>query len=150
LLIDVAPQLKMVAACHNFSVECKSANCGRVVRERVTAREARARVIAGSTRWGNGFERELRRGNGTRPEGSRLGSDCSSLARTGCQRPWSTGGLHGFCDSAVEDLIQFCVRPTRRRSRQAAECRVRRPSRLVQREMGGVTPLAGHSCRTIL
>jgi hypothetical protein len=31
---------------------------------------------------------------------------------------------------------------TRRRSRQAAECRARRPSRLVQRETDGVTPLA--------
>jgi len=33
-------------------------------------------------------------------------------------------------------------RLTRRRSRQAAECRARRPSRLVQRETDGVTPLA--------
>jgi len=31
---------------------------------------------------------------------------------------------------------------TRRRSRQAAECRARRPSRLVRRETDGVTPLA--------
>ncbi len=31
---------------------------------------------------------------------------------------------------------------TRRRSRQAAECRARRPSRLVLRETDGVTPLA--------
>jgi len=31
---------------------------------------------------------------------------------------------------------------TRRRSRQAAECRARRPSRLALRETDGVTPLA--------
>jgi len=37
---------------------------------------------------------------------------------------------------------------TRRRSRQAAECRARRPSRLVPRETDGVTPLAAHSVRT--
>jgi len=36
---------------------------------------------------------------------------------------------------------------TRRRSRQAAEYRARRPSRLVQRETGGVTPLADVSRR---
>ena len=33
-------------------------------------------------------------------------------------------------------------RTTQRRSRQAAECRARRPSRLMQRETDGVTPLA--------
>jgi len=39
---------------------------------------------------------------------------------------------------------------TRRRSRQAAECRARRPGRLVQRETDGVTPLATRSVRTFL
>ena len=38
-------------------------------------------------------------------------------------------------------------RPTHGSTRQDAECRARRPSRLVQRETDGVTPLAGRSFR---
>ena len=41
-------------------------------------------------------------------------------------------------------------RPTHGSTRQDAECRARRPSRLVQRETDGVTPLAGHSCKIFL
>jgi len=38
-------------------------------------------------------------------------------------------------------------RPTHGSTRQDAECRARRPSRLVQRETDGVTPLADYSRR---
>ena len=38
-------------------------------------------------------------------------------------------------------------RPTHGSTRQDAECRARRPSRLVQRKTDGVTPLADVSCR---
>jgi len=41
-------------------------------------------------------------------------------------------------------------RPTHASTRQGAECRARRPSRLAQRKTDGVTPLAGHSFRTLL
>ena len=41
-------------------------------------------------------------------------------------------------------------RLTRGSTRQDAECRARRPSRLVQRETDGVTPLAAHFFRTLL
>jgi hypothetical protein len=56
-----------------------------------------------------------------------------------CESAFSRRRIAHFLHGAQPKLLGGL---TRRRSRQAAECRARRPSRLVLRETDGVTPLA--------
>ena len=76
----------------------------------------------------------------------RLGSSATCMQRETRVRP---SAVRPGISKRNRHELPLC-RPTHASTRQGAGCRARRPSRLVQRKTDGVTPLAGHSFRTLL